>query len=609
MQNANTIFAVMQERGKKGLPVERLYRMLFNRDLYLQAYAKLYPNKGAMTPGNTPETVDGMSIRSIDNIIEAIRYERYQWTPVRRTYIKKANGKMRPLGLPTWSDKLLQEVIRSILEAYYEPQFSAHSHGFRPGKGCHTALTEVQRTWTGVKWIVEGDISSYFDTIDHSVLIEILKEKIHDNRFIRLMEGLLKAGYMEDWKFNRTYSGTPQGGVVSPLLANIYLDKLDKHVEGTIKAYDTGKKRTPNPEYEHIRQLRVQARRDKTIELAKDLTRQMRKLPAGNPNDPNYRRLKYIRYADDFMLGVIGPKTEAEEIKRNIGNFLQDRLKLKLSEEKTLVTNATQESAKFLGYEIKSQQSNSKITKEQTRNGERPPQSHITMRSINGTIALLMPKDVLQKKSAKYLRNGKPIHLSYLIVNSDYTIVTEYQSALRGLYQYYALATNVSRLNDLKWIMEQSLMKTLAGKHKTSRKAMYIKYVSKVQTEQGKSLKCIQVTVEREGKKPLVARFGGFSLERKRNWEMNDLLPAPFTHLGTHTEILQRLLADQCEVCGSSDMIEVHHVKKLANLAGPKNERTAWKKYMASRQRKTLVVCKKCHDAIHAGKPLPALEN
>ena len=300
--------------------------------------------------------------------------------------------------------------------------------------------------------VVEGGIKllGLFDTIDHTVLIEILKENIHDNRFIRLIEGLLKAGYMEDWKYNKTYSGVPQGGVVSPLLANIYLDKLDKHVENAIKAYEKGKKRAANYEYERINRLRAQAKRDKAIELAKDLTRQMRKLPAGNPNDPNYRRLKYIRYADDFMIGVIGPKNEAEEIKRNIGNFLQDSLKLKLSEEKTLVTNTNQESAKFLGYEIKSQQSNSKITKEQTPNGERPPQDHITMRSINGTIALLMPKNVLQKKSAKYLRNGKPIHLSYLLVNSDYTIVTEYQAALRGLYQYYALATNISRLNDLK---------------------------------------------------------------------------------------------------------------------------------------------------------------
>ena len=158
MQNADILFAVMRSRGEKGQPVERLYRLLFNQELYLRAYAKLYPNKGSMTPGATPETIDEMSLKKIDSIIEAIKFERYQWTPVRRTYIKKANGKLRPLGLPTWSDKLLQEVIRSILEAYYEPQFSPNSHGFRPHKGCHTALIDVRNTWTGTRWIIEGDI-------------------------------------------------------------------------------------------------------------------------------------------------------------------------------------------------------------------------------------------------------------------------------------------------------------------------------------------------------------------------------------------------------------------------------------------------------------------
>ncbi len=597
MQNANTIFAVMQERGTKGQPVERLYRMLFNKTLYLQAYAKLYPNKGAMTPGATPETVDGMSTGKIDNIIEAIKYERYQWTPVRRTYIKKANGKLRPLGLPTWSDKLLMEVIRSILEAYYEPQFSKHSHGFRTGRGCHTALMEIQKTWTGVKWIIEGDISAYFDTIDHSVLLEILREKINDNRFIRLIQGLLEAGYLEDWKYNKTYSGTPQGGVLSPLLANIYLDKLDKHVEEAIKAFDKGTKRAPNQGYIALNSQKHAAIKKGAKELAHDLTKQMRSMPSVDSDDPNYKRLKYVRYADDFMLGVIGSKTDAQEIKREIGEFIKDSLKLKLSDEKTLITSATQDVAKFLGYGIKSQSCNTKLTKRQD-GGSR--------RSVNGRIVLLVPRNVTEKKSKPYLRNGKPVHTPHLMVNSDYTIVYEYQMKLRGLYQYYALATNVSELNHLKWIMEQSLMKTLAAKHQSSMRAMYEKYVK---SSNGKQLKCIKVTVERDGKEPLVATFGGFSLERKHVWEINDQLPAPMASLGAHTEILQRLLADQCEICGSTDKIEVHHVRKLVEVKGPKNERTDWKRYMAGRQRKTLVVCQKCHKTIHAGKPLPALAN
>jgi hypothetical protein len=281
-----------------------------------------------------------------------------------------------------------------------------------------------------------------------------------------------------------------------------------------------------------------------------------------------------------------------------MGEFLHDRLKLKLSEEKTLITNATQETAKFLGYEIQNQSCDSKITINT---------DHIKRRSVNGHIALLLPKSVVQKKSAPYLKDGKPIHNSFLMINHDFSIVHDYQTKLRGLYQYYALATNVSQLHNLKWIMEQSLMKTLAAKHKCSVRVMLAKYKTSVQTEKGKTLKCIQVTVNREGKKPLVATFGGFSLERKQFTTVYDRIPIPYNAKDTHTEIIQRLLADKCEICGKTGTIEVHHIKALKNVMGPQNARTDWKRYMASRQRKTLVVCQECHSLIGAGKPLPAL--
>lgn len=597
MQNADTIFAVMQERGRKGQPVERIYRMLFNPDLFLKAYAKLYPDKGAMTPGATPETVDGMSMKKIHDIIETLQSERYRWTPVRRVSIQKANGKLRPLGLPTWSDKLLQEVIRSILEAYYEPQFSTNAHGFRPGLGCHTALIEV-RTWTGTKWFIEGDISQYFDTIDHSTLMDILAEKIKDNRFLRLIQNLLKAGYTEQWTYNKTYSGTPQGGVLSPLLANIYLDKLDHFAEECIEAYNKGERRAPNQEYQRLNNRRYRAKAKGDRVKAKALMKDMRTLPSVDHSDPNFKRAWYIRYADDFLIGVIGAKSDALELKQKIGEFLHDRLKLKLSEEKTLITNATQETAKFLGYEIQSQSCNSKITQNI---------DHVQRRSVNGHIALLLPKSVVQKKSAPYLKDGKPTHNSFLMINQDFSIVHDYQTKLRGLYQYYALATNVSQLQNLKWIMEQSLMKTLAAKHKCSVRVMLAKYKTSVQTEKGKTLKCIQVKVNREGKKPLVARFGGFSLERKQFTTIDDRIPIPYNAKDTHTEIIQRLLADKCEICGKTGSIEVHHVKALKDVMEPKNARSDWKRYMASRQRKTLVVCQECHFLISAGKPLPAL--
>lgn len=251
MRDAETVLGIIRERGSKGLPLERVYRLLFNRDLFLLAYGRLYRNAGAMTPGVTNETVEGMSLAKIDAIIEALRFERYRWTPARRVYIEKPHStKKRPLGIPTWSDKLVQEVVRLILDAYYDPQFSDHSHGFRAERGCHTALGEVYRNWSGTTWFIEGDISQCFDRLDHEVLIATLAEKVHDGRFLRLIDELLKAGYLEDWVFQRTLSGSPQGGVVSPILANIYLDRLDQWIETTLlPKHNRGEKRAINLEY------------------------------------------------------------------------------------------------------------------------------------------------------------------------------------------------------------------------------------------------------------------------------------------------------------------------------------------------------------------------
>src|SRR5258708_9185932 len=212
MRTAATVLNIIQERGKRRLPLEDLYRQLYNPELYLRAYAKLYPNKGAMTQGSTSETVDAMALTKINKIIEDLRQERYRWTPVRRLSIpKKQKGKYRPLGLPSWSDKLLQEVIRQILEAYYDCQFSDHSHGFRPGRGCHTALSTIKQTWNGSRWFIEGDIKACFDRMNHEVLLSILGERIHDNRFLRLIRHLLHAEYLEDWQYHQTLSGSPQG--------------------------------------------------------------------------------------------------------------------------------------------------------------------------------------------------------------------------------------------------------------------------------------------------------------------------------------------------------------------------------------------------------------
>src|SRR5215470_13617866 len=292
MQTAEVVLGVLRERGRKGLPCEQLYRQMFNRDLYFQAYGKIYSNQGAMTPGASEETADGMSGEKIDQIIGLMRQEKYRFAPARRVYIPKKNGRLRPLGMPTWSDKLAGEVVRLLLEAYYDPQFSDSSHGFRKSRGCHTALRGIGNTWTGTTWFIEGDISDCFGSLDHDILLGIMSEKIHDNRFLRLVRHMLKAGYLEEWEYRDTLSGVPQGGTVSPVLSNVYLDKLDKFVEQElIPQYTRGAVRAANPAYRQADALLRRARRRGDRAEARRLFLEMRALPSTDPMDPGYRRL------------------------------------------------------------------------------------------------------------------------------------------------------------------------------------------------------------------------------------------------------------------------------------------------------------------------------
>ncbi|HLX50449.1 MAG TPA: reverse transcriptase domain-containing protein [Streptosporangiaceae bacterium] len=588
MQDAATVLDVIGKRGARGLPVERLYRQMFNPQLYLMAYGKLYANKGAMTPGVTGETVDGMSLAKIGAIIGALRAERYRWQPVKRVYIPKKNGKQRPLGLPTWSDKLVAEVVRLLLEAYYEPRFSDRSHGFRPARGCHTALSEVVEVWKGTHWFIEGDISDCFGSLDHEIMIRILAEKIHDGRFLRLIGHMLKAGYLEDWRWHATLSGSPQGGIASPVLSNIYLDRLDQYVEQRLlPEYNLGRRRRPSRAYQVLEYAIARARRHKDKAEARRLILARRRVPSQDPADPGYRRLRYVRYADDWLLGFAGPRREAEDIKSKIAAFLHDELRLELSQSKTLITHATSQAARFLGYEIKAQHSDTKITRRR--------------RAVNGAIGLFVPRAVIRQRCALYMSKGKPAQRGMLLHDDDFTIVAKYQAEYAGLVQYYLLAQDVFRLGRLHWVMETSLLKTLAGKHRSTVSAMARKYKATVDTPAGPR-KCLQVTIERDrGRKPLVARFGGIPLRRVRTAVLTDQRPVMAST--RRNELILRLLAGRCEICEDTAGLEVHHVRKLADLTKPgRRDKPEWMHLMAMRRRKTLITCRRCHEDIHAGR-------
>jgi group II intron reverse transcriptase/maturase len=595
MQSAVTVLGVLRERGRRGLPLDELYRQLFNPQLYLLAYGRIYANKGSMTPGVTPETVDGMSLGKIGRIIDAMRHERYRFSPVRRVLVPKKNGKMRPLGLPSWSDKLVGEVVRLLLEAYYEPTFSDRSHGFRPRRGCHTALREVANTWTGTTWFIEGDIADCFGSFDHQVLLSILGEKIRDNRFLRLMRNMLTAGYLEDWTWAPTLSGVPQGGIASPVLSNIYLHKLDSFVETVlIPEYTRGRLRARNPRYRSVEQAIARARRRGERTQVRSLYRQLHTLPSQDPRDPGYRRLRYTRYADDTLLGFAGPKAEAEQIKQRLATFLREDLHLELSPAKTLLTHARSQRARFLGYEI-SVASSDRRTRRPTASDRR------NRRSVNGTVVLHVPAAVVKAKSAPYLTRGQPACRNPMVNEADYTIVGRFGAEYRGIVQYYLLAGDVHRLHRLRWVMETSMLKTLAGKHGSTVSKMAARYKAKIHTPYGLRT-CFEASVTREGKDPLVARFGGIPLKRQKTAVLTDRPTGPSY---PNKELIRRLLAGRCELCKRTDTITVHHVRRLTDLTTPGQPQPEWMQLMSTRRRKSLVICDDCHDRIHQRPATP----
>jgi group II intron reverse transcriptase/maturase len=594
MTSTHNFLDIVHTCGQRNIPIRKVYRRMKDKTLFLAAYGKLYANQGSLTKGITEETVDGMSIQRIETILKELEEGAFTWTPVRRVYIPKRNGKPRPLGVPTWKDKLVQEVIRMILEAYYEPQFRDSSHGFRPNRGCHTALTTIRDTWSGTIWFIEGDIKGCFDNLQHNLILKIIERNIHDTRFLKLIREMLEAGYMEDWQFHRTYSGTPQGGIVSPLLANIVLHELDAWVEETlIPAHARGERRRANTEYNRLTKYERQAWKAGNVSEGRKWRSLKWQHPQNNPHDPNYARLRYCRYADDFILGWAGSLEEAKIIRDEIASYLQDTLKLELSMEKTLVTHATTERARFLGYELKVSRDNSKTNTIKHHTGHT-----IKQRNVNGRIQLLVPNDVKGQWVKRFFDvENKAIKDMRLIHLPDFDIIAHYGGQWRGLVNYYVLAMNIKILSHVEWAMSRSLQATLARKHNDKTRSIRKQYLTRID---GKRAMVCEVLNPNKPGKTLKALFGGIALRTRRQAYLNDQLYVPFI---VTTQLVARLLAETCELCGHVGDTEVHHIRKLADLKRRWKGKPMpiWATRMSEMNRKTLVVCQVCHREIHDG--------
>lgn len=600
MRSPERVLNSLNEHSKdSSYKFERLYRLLFNEELFYVAYQKIASNGGSTTKGSDGRSIDGMSLARIETLIASLKDESYQPHPSRRVHIPKKNGKMRPLGIPAFEDKLVQEVVRMILEAIYEGHFETTSHGFRPKRSCHTALLHIQKTFNGAKWFIEGDIKGFFDNIDHDVLVGILRERISDDRFIRLIRKFLKAGYVEDWTFHNTYSGTPQGGIVSPILANIYLDKLDKYVKEYIRHFDKGTKRRSGKEsndltnerkrtVRKLRKVKDGAEKAALVARLKAIEQERAAFPSGDEMDGSYRRLKYIRYADDFILGVIGSKEDAQRIKEDIKSFLSASLALELSEEKTLITH-TGKSAKFLGYEIT-------VTRD---NHQRRDVRGCLRRTYGKRVRLNVSMATLRDKLLEYgameikLRNGKevwkPKCRSGLIFNDDLEILDRYNRETVGFCNYYLIANNCVVLHNFRYIMEYSMYKTFAGKYRSTVRKINKKYrYNKL------------FTVKYEQKGAIKSRTFYKTSFKRRTTAFNgscDIEPYSIADV-SRTNLTDRLKAEKCELCGATGKLIMHHVRNLKDLKG----KESWERLMSARKRKTIALCPSCHRLRHLGK-------
>ena len=566
-----------------------LYRLMYKEDLYIVAYERIKSKPGNMTPGTDGETLDGFSLETIREIIDEMRSEQFQFKPVRQQFIPKPNGKMRKLGIPCVRDKVVQEVMHLILEAIYDspygPYFHDVSHGFRPNHSCHTALQEFREKWGGINWIIEGDIQACFDELDHHILVATLQKKIQDQRFLNLIWKLLKAGYMDlHGAKKESLIGSPQGGLISP---------LDEFIQGMRRTLEKGERKRRDPAYNRLsRKKGLMLKRGETRTKAfKEVVKQMRALPSMQTDDPDFIRIKFLRYADDWIVGVAGSHALAADLKEQIKTFLGERLKLTLSEEKTCITNLRAEEASFLGTLLSiGNGGEAKVTQQTNRLGY-----SCKRRSTGWQTVMNAPLPKLVKRLSDRgfcTKEGVPLgKAGWSQLDAD-QIIHLYSSVNRGIQNYYRFADNWRQLRTIQYILKNSLMKTLARKYKLSR--------AKVAKRFGKG---ISVTVRgKDGKEDRVVSF-----YLTRHWTKDRHAFQSGKHADidlVQTGITMRTrskLGKPCCICGeTAGQIVMHHVRHIRKLTH-KREPAGFNRILRAINRKQIPVCKVCHGKIHRG--------
>ena len=570
---------------------------MYKEDVYILAYERIKSAPGNMTPGSDDTTIDGISMKMIHTIIQEMRTEQFQFKPVRTVYIPKANGKKRKLGIPSTRDKIVQEVIRLILEGIYDSPNGAYfhetSHGFRPNRSCHTALREIRGKWPAINWFLEGDIQSCFDAIDHGVLVTLLRKKIRDERFLNLIWKLLRAGYLDLQEARQnSLTGTPQGGLASPILANVYLHELDEKVEEIrLRLERGGKRKHRNPLHRKLsgqkeRLVKKGATRTKAF---RELIRQIRSIPAVDVNDPNFIRIKYLRYADDWLIGICGPRTLAVQVKEELKTFLGQHLKLTLSEEKTQITHARKEQARFLGTRLAiGREGIQRVVT--THNGSGRP---IKRRSTGSEIVMTAPKsDLIKKLHTKGFctANGQPTtKLGWIYLDAD-QIVALYSGINRGIQNYYRFADNFGHLGQIQYILKFSLAKTLAAKYKCSVRQVFQRF--------GK-IPAIIVKAKDGKRDRHIVFYCNSNWKKQRNGFQ--IGPATVDLFQWSISMRSRSkLGMPCCICNSSEQVEMHHVRHIRKMGEKKPG--GINALLRSLNRKQLPVCIPCHQKIHRGE-------